>query len=240
MVVKNPKRIALWTGPRDLSMLLFKSFRQRTDANLVDEPLFPYYVGYTGLDVPFRKELFAKNEHDPIKIIDILTKCDLNKEVLVVKNKSSQIVGLNWEFMLDFKNVILISEPSSMIKSNIPENEYQTLIDCCYEIQYQQVLYLMQYGIEPIVLDLQRLLKHPEAVLDILCKKLNLDFDKSMLSLSNKLGELSLSTSNWATNVLDLDNFKDAQIDATILPNKYSELEARCQIFYQRLKIYAL
>ena len=240
MVVKNPKRIALWTGPRDLSALLLKSFAQREDTNTVDEPLFPYYVGFTGLDVPFRKELFEKNEHDPIKIIDLLTKCDLNKEVLVVKNKSSQVVGLNWEFMLDFDNVILISDPSSMIKSNIPENEYQTLIDCCYEIQYQQVLYLMQYGIEPIVIDIHRLFKYPKAVLDVLCKKLNLDFDEAMLHLKNEINELSLSTRSWAKNVLELDNFKDAEIDSTILPNKYSELEARCEIFYQRLKIYAL
>src|SRR5690606_39236952 len=116
--MNQPFRIALWSGPRDIATALLYAFAQREDTSVTDEPLFGYYVGFSGIDLPFRDEVIKRMEIDPQKILSMLVNCDLNTPNLFIKNKSNQAVGLQWDFMLNFKNVFLISSPDRMILAN--------------------------------------------------------------------------------------------------------------------------
>lgn len=237
----EPKRIALWSGPRDIATAVLYAFAQREDTTVTDEPLFGYYLGFTGIDIPFRQEVIDKMEIDPHKIIDMLVNCDLNKDVLFVKNKSNQAVGLQWDFMTSFDNVFLISHPSQMILTNDQEKEEQFLIDTCYEVQYHQILYLIQLGIEPIVIDASDLLSEPDVVLAKLCAKLGLNYSSKMLKWEE--GEKtfeSLPSRNWCANLRTTKSFRDIEKPLKVLSPKQEELMEECMPFYERLKKYAI
>ena len=49
-------RIAMWSGPRNLSTALMRSFENRADCSVVDEPLYAAYLAATGLDHPGRDD----------------------------------------------------------------------------------------------------------------------------------------------------------------------------------------
>ncbi len=235
------KRIALWSGPRDVATGLLYSFSQREDTAVTDEPLFGYYLGFSGIDIPFRKEVLEKMEIDPHKIIDMLVNCDLNKDVLFVKNKSDQAVGLQWDFMTHFDNVFLISHPARMILANDIEKEEQLLLDTCYEVQYHQVLYLIQLGIEPIVVDTKDLLEQPDVILAQLCKKLNLMYNSKMTKWPKGEKDVeSLPSRNWCAHMHETGSFKDIEKDLKILTPKQEELLEECMPFYERLQKYAI
>lgn len=241
MVAKRPKRIALWSGPRDIATGMLYSFAQRDDATVSDEPLFGYYLGFSGIEIPFRKQVLEKMEIDPVKIIDMLVNCDLNKEILFIKNKSDQAVGLQWDFMTSFDNVFLISHPKRMILSNDQEKEEQQLLDTCYEVQYHQILYLIQLGIEPIVIDSDDLIKNPDVILSSMCAKLGIPFQSKMLKWEKSEKEVeSLPSRNWCKNMHNTSSFKDVDQLSGKLSIQQEELLEECLPFYERIQKYAI
>ena len=57
--------IAMWSGPRNLSTAMMRSFENRADCTVVDEPLYAAYLAATGLDHPGRDEVIASQSTDP-------------------------------------------------------------------------------------------------------------------------------------------------------------------------------
>ena len=59
-----PARIAMWSGPRNLSTALMRSWGNRRDCTVTDEPLYAHYLQATGIDHPARAETLATYETD--------------------------------------------------------------------------------------------------------------------------------------------------------------------------------
>jgi len=57
-------RLAMWSGPRNLSTALMRSFGNRPDTVVVDEPLYAHYLLTTGIDHPGRDDILAAQPHD--------------------------------------------------------------------------------------------------------------------------------------------------------------------------------
>ena len=57
-------RIAMWSGPRNLSTAMMRSWENRPDTAVIDEPLYAAYLHETGLDHPMRDEILAAGPVD--------------------------------------------------------------------------------------------------------------------------------------------------------------------------------
>ena len=57
-------RIAMWSGPRNISTAMMRSFENRPDCQVVDEPFYAAYLAATGLDHPMRDEVLASQPRD--------------------------------------------------------------------------------------------------------------------------------------------------------------------------------
>lgn len=68
-----PVRIAMWSGPRNLSTTMMRSFGARADTAVVDEPFYAAFLRQTGLRHPMTDEIFAAHEADPEKVAAMLT-----------------------------------------------------------------------------------------------------------------------------------------------------------------------
>ena len=44
------QRICLWSGPRNISTALMYAFGQRSDTEIIDEPLYAHYLHVTGAE----------------------------------------------------------------------------------------------------------------------------------------------------------------------------------------------
>ncbi len=65
-------RIAMWSGPRNLSTTMMYAFGSRSDFAVWDEPFYAAYLAATGIDPPMRAEVLAERESDPR---EIATRC---------------------------------------------------------------------------------------------------------------------------------------------------------------------
>ena len=66
-------RIAMWSGPRNISTAMLRSWGNRPDTSVCDEPLYAHYLAQTGLDHPGREEVIAHHESDWRKVVAWLT-----------------------------------------------------------------------------------------------------------------------------------------------------------------------
>ena len=58
------KRIAMWSGPRNISTAMMRSWESRADTFVIDEPFYPHYLSKTDVDHPGREEIIAAGEVD--------------------------------------------------------------------------------------------------------------------------------------------------------------------------------
>ena len=60
----TPLRVAMWSGPRNISTAMMRAWENRGDTAVVDEPLYAHYLMHTGLNHPGREEIIAAGESD--------------------------------------------------------------------------------------------------------------------------------------------------------------------------------
>src|SRR3954463_16477925 len=73
MPKSEPVRIAMWSGPRNISTAMMRSWGNRPDTVVCDEPLYAHYLKKTGRAHPGADEVIAVGEGDASKAIDWLT-----------------------------------------------------------------------------------------------------------------------------------------------------------------------
>ena len=55
-------KIAMWSGPRNISTAMMRSFENRTDTFVIDEPFYAFYLKETGHNHPHRDEILKVNQ----------------------------------------------------------------------------------------------------------------------------------------------------------------------------------
>jgi hypothetical protein len=57
-------RIAMWSGPRNISTAMMRAWENRADTQVTDEPFYAAYLATTGLDHPMREAVIAAQPVD--------------------------------------------------------------------------------------------------------------------------------------------------------------------------------
>ena len=175
-------RINLWSGPRNVSTALMYSFAQRPDTRVVDEPLYAHYLRVSGADHPGRDQVLAALDQDGERVVRevILGPCD--RPVLFMKQMAHHLVALDWDFLGQCDNVLLVRDPAAVLLSLAQVIGAPTLRDTGLDQASRLLRHLQQLGQDPPVLDSARLLRDPAGVLSRLCARLGLPFTPAMLS----------------------------------------------------------
>src|ERR1700675_4802001 len=69
----KPIRIAMWSGPRNISTAMMRSWGNRADTAVIDEPFYAYYLRATGKKHPGADEVMAGGETDWRNVVDQVT-----------------------------------------------------------------------------------------------------------------------------------------------------------------------
>ena len=172
-------RIAMWSGPRNISTAMMRAWENRPDTVVVDEPFYAAYLAATGLDHPGREEVIASQPTDPDEVIWQLTSND-SAPVHFTKHMTHHIAAdLAMDWVSRFHNVLLIRDPAEVVASYVRSRESCEPEDIGL---LQQLRLLETWAVTPPVIDAGDFLKDPEAHLRWLCDRLGLAFMPAMLS----------------------------------------------------------
>jgi len=179
-----PIRIAMWSGPRNISTAMMRSFGARPDTAVVDEPFYAAYLTATGLDHPMREEVLASQPCDCRDVIaQVLGPVPQNKPVWYQKHMTHHMLpqfGIEW--LASVRSAFLIRDPAAVLASYVQKREAVELADI--GIVRQRELFereAQRLGAAPPVVDSNALLANPAQVLAQLCAALGIPFTEAML-----------------------------------------------------------
>ena len=67
-------KIACWSGPRNISTALMRSWSSRKDTFVSDEPFYAYYLRKTGLKHPMAKEIIEYYPNSYKQVVNSINK----------------------------------------------------------------------------------------------------------------------------------------------------------------------
>lgn len=235
-------RVNLWSGPRNISTAIMYSFAQRMDTQVVDEPLYGYYLARTNADKyhPGAKEVLQNMETDGEKVIRMMMG-SFEKPIVFFKQMTHHLIDLDRSFMKGMVHILLTRDPREMLPSFSVDIEKPKMRDVGYVDQSRLYDYLAQTGQPPVVLDSKQVLMNPRSTLEKLCEAIGIPFDNAMLSWK-KGGrpEDGVWAKYWYHNVHDSTGFKPYRPKKDPFPEELIPLLDECLPIYQRLQILSI
>jgi hypothetical protein len=179
-----PLRIAMWSGPRNISTALLRSWGNRPDTAVCDEPLYAHYLRRTGIAHPGAAEVIAHHEADWQEAVAALVgEVPGGKAIFYQKHMAHHLlpeIGRDWLGQLT--HAFLIRDPRAMLTSLLKVLPDPTLADTGLEQQCELFRWVRdRTGRVPPVVDAREILEGPREMLGLLCDRLGVAFDEAML-----------------------------------------------------------
>ena len=179
-----PIRIAMWSGPRNISTAMMRSFGARADTAVIDEPFYAAYLVQTGLVHPMRDEVIASQPNDWRDVVTaLLGPVPGAKPVWYQKHMTHHMIpafGRDW--LAQVRNAFLIRDPAAVLASYVVKRGEVTLADI--GIVQQRELFEQEadrLGRAPPTVEGADVLADPERVLAGLCAALGIAYTDAML-----------------------------------------------------------
>ena len=244
-------RIAMWSGPRNISTALMRSFGSRADTVVCDEPLYGHYLKETGLEHPMAAEVMAQHECDWQAVASWLTgplAPDIRSErgqipgVFYQKHMAHHLLpSIDRGWLDSLQHAFLIRPPRPMLRSLLQVLPQPRLEDTGLPQQVELFASIAQRGAAPPVIDSEELLRDPQNILKQLCARLGIDFDEGMLAWQQGPRATDGAWAPaWYANVERTTGFLPYQPASAEIPPPFESLAKECESLYAILQPHAL
>ena len=235
----------MWSGPRNVSTAFMRSWENRPDTIVVDEPFYAHYLLATGIDHPGRDEVLLHHETDWRRVVEsLLAPLPPGVTVFYQKQMSHHLLPhIGREWLASVTHAFLIRDPAPMLAS-LGEKLGDFGLEATGWPQQVEIFDLVTRttGHVPPVVDAADLLAAPEPMLRALCAALRIPFSERMLSWpAGRRATDGVWAKYWYDRVERSTGFEPAE--ATEIPRLHGRLaglEARCRPLYEHLHAHRL
>ena len=229
----------MWSGPRNISTAMMRSWGSRSDTFVIDEPYYAYYLDQTNLDHPGREEVISEGELDVGKISNgLVSDINGNCSVYYQKHITHHLLGsIDREWMKSVINCFLIRNPKDMIisYSKVHPNLNMHLLGLEEQNEIFEYVKNITGEIPPIV-DAKDVLLNPRNILSKLCGNIGITFSEEMLSWSRGPRDTDGNWGKyWYKNVMNSTGFNEYKSKKEDVPKEYEQLYQKCYILYKKL-----
>jgi hypothetical protein len=240
MPTDEPVRIAMWSGPRNISTAMMRSWGNRADTFVCDEPFYAHYLQATGRNHPSAEEVIAAGETDWRKVVQQLTGYVPEKKHIFYQKQMTHhlLPQIDRGWLGAMKNCFLIRDPREVIASYIKKNDDPALEDVGFVQQAEIFDWVSaQTGAIPAVVDARDVLENPRKMLGLLCESVGVEFSDSMLSWPPGLRATDgIWAKHWYGEVETSTSFRPpSHREVEPVPVRLREVHDRCLECYERL-----
>jgi hypothetical protein len=237
-------RIAMWSGPRNISTAMMRAWGNRPDTFVIDEPFYACYLKATGKKHPGADEVIAAGETDWRKIVAELTGPIPNGKLIFFQKQMTHhlLPEVDREWLGTVTNCFLIRDPIEVIASYVKKRDDPALEDLGFTQQAEIFDFVCDHtkSIPPVV-DAKDVLENPEHMLRLLCDAVRVEFSKSMLSWPPGLRDTDgIWAKHWYGEVAKTTSFQPYRPTHNEVPQRFREIYQRCRECYERLSAYRL
>ena len=235
----EPIRIAMWSGPRNISTAMMRAWGNREDTVVIDEPFYAYYLKVTGIEHPGADEVITTAETDWRKVVASLTgPVPSGKRIFFQKQMTHHLLPeIDRGWLEAVTNCFLIRDPREVINSYIKKRKDPALEDLGF-VQQTEIFDVVheQTNTVPPVVDAKDVLQNPEGTLRLLCGAVGVEFNESMLSWPPGLRDTDgIWAKHWYGEVARTTSFQSYRPTDHEVPENLREVYERCRDCYEEL-----
>lgn len=235
-------RIVMWSGPRNLSTAMMRSFGARSDTAVVDEPFYGAYLAASGVDHPMRAATLATMETRPEAVAAACARAPAERPARYEKHMTHHMLpGFPLDWMDGARIAFLIRDPAAVAASYAAKRETCGPEDIGVARQWTLYQHCAdRYGPPPVV-DAADIRRAPRAALTALCAALGLPFEDAMLSWpAGRRDTDGVWAAHWYGAVERSTGFAPPEAAPPRVPPGLERLVAESRGVYERLKAVAL
>jgi hypothetical protein len=184
--VAEAKRIAMWSGPRNISTAMMRAFENRSDCAVSDEPLYGAWLKLSGEPHPMRETVIESMDDDWRSVVATLTgPAPGGAAVWYQKHMTHHLLPemMETDWLSKLTHVFLIRDPRHVVASYLGKRDTVSPEDIGVPQQQRIHDFIVgRVGQTPLVIDSGEFLHAPEAHLRALCDRLEIPFEPAMLS----------------------------------------------------------
>lgn len=232
-------RIAMWSGPRNISTAMMRAWENRGDTAVWDEPLYGFYLHRTGIAHPGAEEVIAAGDTDWRRVVEALTgPIPGNKPIFFQKHMTHHMLDeVDRGWLARVRNCFLIRDPREVIASYARTRPQVTVSDV--GVLQQAALFddaRALAGSAPLVLDARDVLEDPRGMLGALCAALEVSFTDRMLTWpAGPRATDGVWAKYWYDAVQASTGFVPYVSKVHTLPEALGPLAQECMPHYRRL-----
>ncbi|MEM0908016.1 MAG: HAD family hydrolase [Pseudomonadota bacterium] len=234
----------MWSGPRNLSTAMMRSFSARADCAVWDEPFFAAYLAETGLDHPMRADILAAHDTDAARVA---ARCGgpapRGAPLFYQKHMTHHMLPqFDRTFMDKVTSAFLIRDPHLVAASYEVKRDEPTLDDLGVPQQwalFEQVA--QRLGKAPPVVDSADIAANPQRTLNALCDALGIPFDEAMLSWPQGLHpDDGVWAKHWYHAVIKSTGFAPPRAATPLMTDHAKRIAEAAWPVYEALRAHAL
>jgi hypothetical protein len=237
-------RIAMWSGPRNISTAMMRAWENRSDTFVCDEPFYACYLQASGLPHPVASEIISRGETDWRRVVATLTgDIPENKSIFYQKQMTHHLLPeIDRQWLGQVTNCFLIRDPREVITSYIKKNYEPTAHDLGFPQQAEIFEWVRSHvGSAPPVLDACDVLRNPRKSLSLLCEVLGLTFSKNMLAWPpGPRATDGLWGPHWYSEVYSSTSFQTYRPKPDVVPDHLKSVYDQCAECFHRLHAHRL
>ena len=232
-------RIAMWSGPRNISTAMMRAFEARGDCDVSDEPLYAHYLDKTRILHPGFEEIVESQSTDWRTVVETLRGASpTGKAIWYQKHMTHHLLpSIDRWWMDDVRHCFLIRHPAEVLASYARTRDSITLEDLGFEAQAEIYGYVKEtLGQRAPVVDSQDILKDPAGTLEKLCLALDIPFTDKMLAWpAGTRPTDGVWAKYWYHSVTESTSFSPYRPRPRDYPQTYETLIHRAQEAYEHL-----
>ncbi|MDX1626920.1 MAG: hypothetical protein R3323_10430 [Wenzhouxiangellaceae bacterium] len=237
----GPVRIAMWSGPRNISTAMMRAFENRDDCSVSDEPFYGAWLKATGAPHPMADEVIEAMETDWRKVAGALTgPAPDGKDVWYQKHMTHHLLPdmLDAGWLSRLTHAFLIRDPRAVVASYLAKRDTVSAEDIGVPQQWALYRFVTEeLGQDPPVIDSGEFLHDPEGHLRALCGRLGIPFSESMLSWPPGLRETDGPWApHWYDRVRKSTGFGPPPDRPPELEGRARDVASCCMPAYERLR----
>ena len=232
-------RIAMWSGPRNISTAMMRSFGARPDTYVSDEPFYGAYLKKTGDPQPMADAVIADMDCDWQSVAEAMRgECPDGSPIWYQKHMPHHMEGpVDIRDFPETRHAFLIRDPRRVAASYA--NKRSSIRPEHLGVTRQRLYFEMEadrLGYAPPVVDTSDILDNPEGLLSKLCDKLGIEWDPAMLSWTKgPHPEDGIWGTHWYDKVNASTGFGSPPGDLPDLAPEFEEVAEACRADYELL-----
>lgn len=239
MSFEAPLRLAMWSGPRNISTALMRSWGNRHDAVVTDEPLYAHYLATTGKPHPGAAEVISAGETDWRRVVTALTgPVPDGKPVWYQKHMTHHMLPtIDRDWLGRMTNCFLIRHPSEVLNSYAKVVADPTDDDTGFPQQLELFTTIRERtGSLPPVVDAADVLRDQRRMIGLLCDAVGVAFTDAMLSWppGPRVTD-GVWAKHWYAEVEKSSSFRPYTPPRELVPQRFRGLYERCLTCYEAL-----